>query len=384
MSVCVVALAAGAGCKSKPHDAPAPPPPAVASGSVSGSASGSAAVRTQTAIDVAAIKNLPLTAAVAQGIPQRSIAFVDDTGVVVARLDVAGVHGVARGPRADRLQWSGDGKTLVALSGGTRAARAIVVTAYVDGASTTVDVPTTVGPPDGSPLPEAELGLAAGGEVWLRRCRDAEQIVVDPDHRVGCKDRAYRRLAPVSPADSETTTPPAGFTTVVDVAPDAHVDAPADYEVRPLEITDQTVDAKGKPLTAKRTNRAWTCNGPSGRTRWPTDDDLASDETYTGKTVTWIRADPPLYRVTGTWTGPMGDKTPSTELLLACDPKPFAGFVDGGAGLWAHFAEDPPPEVFDASYRPHGSWTLRLGATPIAAITGEPAFAIAPAPAPGP
>jgi hypothetical protein len=293
---------------------------------------------------------------------ERVLAYAVDHGAVIARLDHTGLHWVATMPAARQLAWTADGKTVVGLDGGTSVGSDIHLWTSTDaGAAVTSIVPADDGPMPDPTLPGAQLGTA-GGAVWLRRCNDKEATVVKHGI-VGCYDWMYRQLAP--PAKGEVEKPPKGFALVTDEPVLAKVAAPAGYKVEGIKFTVPTTQIPNGTLHHK----GWKCTGPNGSSQYP-DDSWGDFDEYTGKSVTWIQQDPPLYRATARSVSLAGEKADVSAVFVACEAKPLDAYLDFGGGVWAAYGDIAPDTQ---------AWTIRLGTTPIAHIAGSD-LAAAPAP----
>lgn len=281
------------------------------------------------------------------------------------------ILGEEKGVEALDLLWI-DGTRLLAIS--DRGERGATVHLFVDGRKAARVIGVT---PDLFALKEGEslslvwqLVLDRRGVAHVEQCvrwvdhgpdsRCAATLWSALDLEAAVALPAVRRRPPGVDKRGAAFRPPPGL----DVGRLPTVRAPEGYSVR-LHTTD-ILDGSAMMGDGRRVP-AFTCKGPGGEARtWPSADVVNWEFTTRPKKVTWISNDPPLLRVSGPATNPIGMTGPSWQVFEGCAREPFERVVMFGGGLWMTFASR-----IDGVRIVGGAWQVRSGARVLGEIEGD-------------
>jgi hypothetical protein len=285
--------------------------------------------------------------------------------------DAFSILGEEKGVDALDMLWL-DARRLLAIS--DRGERGATVHLFLDGrkeARVIGVTPDLFALKDGESLSMVwELVVDRRGTAYVQQClrwKDAGPMprcaawgwsALDLDAAVA-RPAVRKRPAGVPTREPGDRTP-AGL----DVGRLPRVATPPGYGVR-LHKTDMPADSA--MMGTGRGVPAFTCQGPTGdAVMWPRPDTINWEFTTRPKKATWISNDPPLLRVDGPATNPIGMSGPSWQVFEGCAREPFESVRFFGDGLWMSYASE-----LDGVRVVGGAWTLRKGSRVLGTAAGD-------------
>jgi hypothetical protein len=178
---------------------------------------------------------------------------------------------------------------------------------------------------------EPKLHLGTKGEVYVHHCLKPKGETGDANLRcakgvwvrVDTKDQKQQTKQPAideyRPSGSGLGTAP----------PFPKAKAPAGYTVTLQQVV---VDGVGDDQKKMKTKGA-VCKGPGGSKTWP-DDTVDIPFAMKPSRVTWLRTSPPVVKIDGKATNPIGDVEQHEAVFFECK-RLYEEAVYFGAGAWA-------------------------------------------------
>lgn len=191
------------------------------------------------------------------------------------------------------------------------------------------------------------LETTKNGQVWMSYCLQST------DDGLDCKKSTWLRVD--QPKQKPAKKP--GNLGVPNAPVFPAVTAPKGLKVTLKQVV---VDGLGDDQKKSKTKGA-VCTGPSGTKTWP-DDTVDIPFAMKPAKVTWVRADPPIARVEGKATNPVGQVTDEQVVFVDCKAT-YDEVTFFGGGIWG--------------LRKDSDWQIYLDAKQVAKLTAN---AILPAP----